>query len=110
MGGENEMRVLISVVGTISIVAAPILFWVWYFHMRQDAQAPQKLKFGSLVLALLVTLFSAFLALADVPRVQTALASGRGIWFKLKVINWFFVIAFVLIALYFLRLYLHLTS
>jgi len=104
------MRMLMSAVSIISVVAVPIVWWAWYFQVGQDVQAPQDLKLGALVAAILVTLFSAFLVLSTVPQVQTALASrNQGVRVTLNVINWLFVIAFALLALYFLRLYLNLT-
>jgi len=104
------MRALRSAVSIISVVAAPIVWWVWYFQVGQDVQAPQELKLGALVGAILVTLFSAFLALSTVPPVQTALTiRNQGARVTLNVTVWFFVIAFALLALYFVRLYLHLT-
>ena len=109
-GKGKEMRMLMSAVSIISVVAVPIVWWAWYFQVGQDVQAPQDLKLGALVAAILVTLFSAFLVLSTVPQVQTALASrNQGVRVTLNVINWLFVIAFALLALYFLRLYLNLT-
>ncbi|GIV14589.1 MAG: hypothetical protein KatS3mg022_0024 [Armatimonadota bacterium] len=104
------MRILRSIVSIISIVAAPTLFWIWHFQIGQDAHAPQDLKLGILVLALLVTLFSAFLALASVPSLRTALTSRNQVTgVTLNVTSGFFVIAFALLTLYFMQLCFRLT-
>jgi RsiW-degrading membrane proteinase PrsW (M82 family) len=104
------MRILRSIVSIVSIVAAPTLLGIWYFQIGQDAHAPQDLKLGILVLALLVTLFSAFLALASVPSLRTALTSRNQVTrVTFNVMSVFFVIAFALLALYFVKLYLRMT-
>lgn len=103
------MRVLRAIVNIGSTIGVPALFWIWYYWTVRVEPAPQFLKSGIMALALLVTFFSAFLALVSLPRMQTAFVAGsKPLQLMLRSLSWLFVFAFAVLALYFLNIYFRL--